>query len=238
MATFMTHDLGEQFLVQTAFAPLGTRMEVLEADALYTQTGHGDGEKCLHSSSGTDDPFASVAAGDYLYLAGGTDNEVTAGVYEVASVGGDDENVLLSSDPYAGNVASGIVVLRQYRFAIGLDRRGTLLENHSITSAESFEEDGTSYARQLVCPMDSSNWTIRQESTTLDYEALSAQVTFTAGGTDWHANTTAFLVAFTGTIADPLNEILIASYQFDSSVTLANGESHPFKFYMRFSESS
>jgi len=119
----MLHNGGQQQFLQSYFAPLGTLLEVLESDALYDQAGHGDGAKCLHSAEGTDQPFSTVVAGDYLYLVGGTDNEVTPGVYEVSSVGADKENVLLASDPYDGDVTGGICVLRARKFAMGLDSR-------------------------------------------------------------------------------------------------------------------
>jgi len=237
----MVHNLGEQLLLQGTFAPLGTLLTVIEPDALYDQTGHADGSKCLHSASGTDDPFATVTAGDYLYLVGGTDNEVTAGVYVVASVGADDENVLLSADPYAGDVAGGIVVLLNRKLEIALDARTSPAEADVIGQMEAYEEDGTGYARQGVDPHSSSNWTIALDTTTDDYKATSAQVTFTATettGTDWQTNYNASLVAHTGVIGSEANEVLVATCPFDEGYTLTESKSLYIDVYVRLGEES
>ncbi|HUT14191.1 MAG TPA: hypothetical protein VMY42_27140 [Thermoguttaceae bacterium] len=249
MATYVTHDLGERFLARARFAPFGSAavttpdatdqmyIQVLETDCLYDDAGHADGAKCLHTVAGADAPFATVAAGDHLFLAGGPGATVIAGaISEVASVTAGDESVLLTASPYAGDIAGGIVVMRSLRLAIGLDARTVLSESDTISAAEAYEEDGTGYARVLVDPMDSTKWTIDQDATTADYQATSVQVAFTAGGTNWQANRNAFLVAFTGTLAAPANAVLIASIQFSDPVTVGNGESHPFKFRLRFSE--
>lgn len=235
------HDDGEQFLLQTAFAPLGTRMQVVAEECWYDHADHADGAKCLHNVGGAAAPFATVAAGDYLYLAGTA--EVTEGVYEVASVGGDDENVLLSSAPTANvdagtNVVGGVVALRSYRYAIGLDSRTVLAERDGIATAESYEETLGSYARQLVCPMDSGKWTIAKDAVTEDYQATSAQVLFTPVAVNYGANNNAFVVAFTGTVASPSNEVLLSTFAFGSSITVEVGQSLPVQYRFRLTESS
>ena len=230
----MVHNLGEQLLLQGTFGTL----TVLEADALYDQAGHGDGAKCLHSASGADDPFSTVAAGDYLYLVGGSDNEVTAGSYVVASVGGDDENVLLSADPYAGDVAGGIVVLPGRRLEIALDARTSPAEADVIGQMEAYEEDGTGYARVAVDPDVADTWTIALDTTTSDYKATSAQVEFAATAADWQTNYNASIVARTTAAEDIATSVLVATCPFPEGYTVGNGKSLYIDVYVRLGEES
>ena len=225
VAPNMIHNTGQQQFLQSYFSPLGTLLTVIEADALYDQTGHADGAKCLHSASGTDDPFTTVVAGDYLYLVGGTDNEVTAGVYVVASQGADVENGLLSSDPYAGDVAGGIVVLLARKFRMGLDARAAASVADTAAGVSGYVEDGTGYSSVSLDPHSSSNWTIAWDSTEGAYTATSAVCTFTATSTDWQGNRYFHIISHTGTLAAPAGEVLIASMSLGSTVTVGNGKS-------------
>jgi len=244
MATYVTHDLGERFLARGRFAPLSTEMlTVISANCIYDDAGHGDGGFCVHTAGGAAAPFAVVLATDHVYIVGGTTAPLTAGEYHVNAVGGDNENILLSASAGADNLVGGVVVLRGYRLAIGLDSRTEINESNTITAAEAYEEAGTDYQRVLVDPLDAASWVIDQDADSGDYQMTSAQVTFTAGAADWTAYRNAFLVAFTGVYpAAPstamAGEILIASIQFTNPVTLGNGESHPFKFQLRVSEAA
>jgi len=146
---------------------LNRGMGVIEPDASFDLTGHEDGEICLYSTAGTQDSFVGLAAGDMLYLVGGLDNEVTPGLYEVASVGGDYENVLLTAAPYAGDVTGGIVVFRvlQKRLALALDNRSALSVTDTAAGLASYEEDGDGYARVVLDPMDSATGRFRIAAT-------------------------------------------------------------------------
>ena len=238
------HDLGEQFILQGIFAPLGTLMEVLCEDCSFVHVGLTLADV---DAAGTAFVATRIAAGDRLYLAGGTDNEVTPGVWiENARVNND--SVTLTTTAQAGGVAGGIVAMRMRRLAIGLDMRTVLYEPDTITAPEAYEEDGTDYSvvpgvkdgagRQIVDPMNSANWTIAQDATTGDYQATSAQVTFTAGAADWQANRNAFLVAFTGSVGTPANEVLLSSVAFDNPITLGNGQSLSLQYRIRLRESA
>jgi len=238
MATWITHDLGEQFLARGRFYPLGAQLfTVVAANAAYTQAS-----KTLTMTG--EFTAADVEVGGKLYIVGGdATRNVTAGIYEIATRPNDNSVTLTTDAQPAGNVATGVVVLQAWRMCIALDARTVISESDTIAAVEAYEEDGTDYRRQLVDPLNSASWTIDQDAESGDYQATSAQVTFTAGAADWQANRNAALIAFTGAyVAAPstalANEILIASLQFDNSVTLGNGESHPFKFRLRFSEAA
>jgi hypothetical protein len=216
----MLHRLGQNEVLTAFFAPESLYMEPLEVDALYDQADHADGAKCLHSASGTDDPFDDVTAGDYLYLIGGTNNEVTPGIYVVASVGADVENVLLSADPYAGDVASGIVVFRGYLLQLALDNRSALSTNDTAAGLASYEEDGGGYARVDLNPY-ASNWTIAYDSNEDAYTAESVVATFTASDATWQANRNMALVLQYGAAG----EVLIGSMSLGGAVTVADTKS-------------
>jgi len=203
---------------------LNRGMGVIEPDASFDLTGHEDGEICLYSTAGTQDSFVGLAAGDMLYLVGGLDNEVTPGLYEVASVGGDYENVLLTAAPYAGDVTGGIVVFRvlQKRLALALDNRSALSVTDTAAGLASYEEDGDGYARVVLDPMDSGNWTVSYSSDQDAYMAVSAVCTFTASGTNWQANRNMALVSYVGPLATPTSEVLIGSMSLGGAVTVAD----------------
>lgn len=234
----MVHDDGEQLLLQGIFSPLGTLATVIEEDLLYDQTGHADGEKCLHAASVGGSAFADVSSGDYIYLVGGTDNEVSASTYEVSSVGADAENALLKSDPYAGDVTGGVVALRNRRLLIALDTRTDPSETDTIGQMEAYEEDGAGYSRSDVDPHNTSNWTISRDSDSGDYRATSATVSFKASGTGWQPNYNASLVAYTGAIGNESNETLIATCPFgdDGPITVGNGKTFYTDIYVSIGE--
>jgi hypothetical protein len=237
------HDLGEQQMLQGMFAPLGTLAEVLCQDCSFV---HGTLTLADVDTAGT---FTStVLIGDKLYLVGGTDNEVVPGIWEVATVPGAN-SVTLTVTAHAGGVAGGVVPLRSRRLAIGLDARTALAETDTIATAEAYEEDGTGYSyshagyadngpRRIVNPMDSTKWTIAQDADTGDYQATSAQVTFTAGGTNWQANRNAFLVSFTGLLNAPANEVLLSSVALNDPITVADAQSLILQFRLRLREAS
>jgi len=233
------HDLGEQFLLRGVFAPLGTLMEVLCEDCSWV---HGTLTLADVDAAGTAFVATRIAAGDRLYLAGGTNNEVTAGVY-IVNARVNNDSVTLTTSPQAAGTAGGIVVLRMRRMAIGLDARTTLSETDTITAAEAYEEDGTGdgasgAGRHLVDPMNSASWTIAQDSDTGDYQATSAQVTFEATDADWQANRNAFLCAFTGSVGTPASEVLISSVAFADPITVGNGQSLSLQYRVRLREAT
>jgi hypothetical protein len=254
MATFITHDLGRRFLARSRFAPLGgvavaspdatdqMFLEVLAKDCSYIDTGDGHGEKAIHAIPDAGTPFATVAAADHLYLVGGPGaTTIAGGISHVASVGADKRDFLISTtSPYAGNIASGIVVMRSWRLCIALDARTEIHATDTIATMEAAEEDGSGYARKLVDPMDSASWTITQDTVSGKYQATAAQVVWTADTpetTAWQTNRNTSLIAFTGLITAPANEILIASYQFEPPVVaLTAGQVWPIQFRMRFGE--
>jgi hypothetical protein len=242
----MLHNLGEQALLQGMFSPAGTMFTVLSTDAAY-------GHELAILTAGTNGDFASVAAGDFIYVVGGEQGAriTTPGAYEVHDVNAAAEPDTLEFGTSAGaadingnvTVTGGITVLRQKRLAIALDARQSPAEADVIGQMEAYEEDGAGYGvsgagRQMVCPNDSTNWTIALDSTTNDYKATSAQVTFAATDTDWQANYNASLVMFDGTIASPTNEVLIATAPFDDPITVADGKSMYVDIYIRLGEES
>jgi len=243
----MVHNLGEQLLLQGTFAPLGTLLTVISTDASYVH-----GTKTL--TAGADGAFATVSGeseadaedGDYIYVVGGEAGGVlaTPGCYLVDTVttAANPDTLVFDADINGGvSVTGGISVLLARKLEIALDARTSPAEADVIGQMEAYEEDGTGYARQSVDPHNSSNWTIALDTTTDDYKATSAQVTFTATattGTDWQTNYNASLVAHTGVIGSEANEVLVATCPFDEGYTLSEGKSLYIDVYVRLGEES
>jgi len=248
------HDSGEELILNRIFEPAFTTYPwmVIAKDCSYDDAGGAQDRYLTDRDTGG---FANVSVNDYVYLCGGytaAGTSVTSGYYRI-DVKTDASNVSLTTDATADNadITGGIVVIRTHNFCIGLDRRTSLFENDTVAAAESYEEDGTDYYRQLVDPDDATNtfWTVQQDNDTGDYEALSDEVTFTAGDADWHANRNAFLVAglcdtdHTDTSLhsdadDWSNDVLISSVPFAEPITVGNGQNLGVSFRVRLQEAS
>jgi len=229
------HDTGQQFFLNSIFAPFGTYATCICQDCSYTTATN-----TLADVDAANTAFADVEVGDKVYLCGGTDNEATAGLYTVAT-NADNDTITTTEEVQAGNVAGGIVVLIGRKFAMGLDRRSSLLGTDTAALVSALEEDGTGYARVDLNPMLTSNWTIALDSDYDDYTAASAICTFTATavtGIDWQSNRNYFIMAHTGTLAAPANEVLIASLSLGDPVTVAASKSITLRYTSRIKETA
>ena len=238
------HNLGEQALLQLIF---GLQFTTFSWQVL------ADNCSCVHATKTLTDDDGGAAIGAYatatdlLYLVGGETPKVTAGYYTVASITSTDIIVLTGSPcSTANDIEGGITVIREHNFGIGLDARNTLAEADTTATAEAYEEDGTDYVRYQADPL-SSEWTVALNATSLDYEATSSQVTFTAGAADWQANKNAFLVmglcdtnasgtAANSVAADWSNDVLLSSVPFDDPITVGNGQSLPLQVVWKLTE--
>jgi hypothetical protein len=254
-----THDLGEQALLQLIFGLQFTTFswQVVANDCSF-DLADGTQDKYITDEDGGD-PFANMLAGDKIYLCGGytaAGTSVTPGYY-TTDVVTDANNISLTADATAGNtdITGGIVAIRTHNFGIGLDARPTLAEADTTATAEAYEEDGTDYYRYIQDPIE-SKWTIAQNATSLDYEATSTQVTWTAGAADWQTNKNAFLVmgladvatdvtrATTGDGAgsaqgdDWSNDVLLSSVAFDDPILTGSGQTLPLQIVWKLTEES
>ena len=245
------HDLGEELMLNILFEPAFTTYswQLLTVNAAYTYA-----TKTLTGPDAAN--FAQyLSVDDYIYVVGGykAGSASLTGSYSRVATNADDDTVTLTTHPTGatGDLDGGIVVIRPINFCIGLDARTSLFENDTVAAAESYEEDGTDYYRELVDPIDATNtfWTVQQDTDTGDYEALSDEVTFTAGGTNWQANRNAFLVAglcdtdatstsLHSVAANWSHDVLISSVAFDEPITVGNGQNLGVSFRVRLQEAS
>ncbi len=248
----ITHDLGEQAVLQLLFGLQFTTFswQILTHNAAYTHA-----TKTL-AGPAADDFAKYLSVDDVIYVVGGYDvGEVATpltGSYGVVATNADDDTVTLDDAPTAGdgNLDGGVVIIRTHNFGLGLDARNALAEADTTATCEAYEEDGTDYVRYIVDPLE-SKWTIAQNATSLDYEATSTQVTWTAGAADWQANKNAFLVmgladtdaTSTRDLTDSgpagtdwSNDVLLSSVPFDDPITVGNGQSLPLQIVWKLTE--
>ena len=176
--------------------------------------------KVLGDSSNS---LGSKTDGDWLYVTGGYDSQVTAGMYQIATRT-DDDNVVLESSCQVGNVAGGIVAIRMKKLCLGLDARSAASVNDTAAGVSGYEEDGDGYIA-FDLPQGDDDWTIAWDSTEGAYTATSSSCTFTASGTNWQGNRYFFVESYTGTPDVRSNSVLIASMSLGSTVTVGNGKS-------------
>jgi len=250
----ITHDLGENALLQLIFGLQFTTFswQILTHNAAYTHA-----TKTL-TGPGADDFAQYLSIDDVIYVVGGYDVGAVAtpltGSYGVVASNADDDTVTLDDAPTAGDgdLDGGVVIIRTHNFGIGLDARPSLAEADTTATCEAYEEDGTDYYRYVMDPLE-SKWTIAQNATSLDYEATSTQVTWTAGAADWQTNKNGFLVmgladtdaTSTRDITDSgvagtdwSNDILLSSVAFDDPISLGNGQTLPLQVVWKLTEES
>ena len=103
----LLHNTGQQFILQNAFGPLTDNLTVLCEDCSYTTATN-----TLADVDTANTAFATVIIGDKIYVAGGTDNEATPGLYTVAS-NADNDTVASSQWALITGPRSLVVMLRQ-----------------------------------------------------------------------------------------------------------------------------
>ena len=249
------HNLGEQALLQLIFGLQFTTFswQVVANDCSFDLADGAQDKYITDRDAGT--LFANMLAGDLIYLCGGYTaggTSVTPGYY-TTDVVTDGYNISLTTNPAGVDITGGIVAIRTHNFGIGLDARPSLAEADTKATAEAYEESGTGYYRYIVDPIE-SKWTVALNATTKDYEATSAQVTFTASAADWQNNRNAFLVmgladvatdatrATTGDGAgsdqtdDWSNDVLLSSVALRDPITVGDGQSLPIQMVIAVSE--
>ena len=87
-------------------------------------------------------------------------------------------------------------------------------------------------------PHNSALWTIALDSDYDDYTAVSATCTFTASDALWQANKNLFIMAHTGTLAAPANEVLIASISLGDPITLGDTQNFTAQYTARVKETA
>jgi len=226
----MLHNAGQQEILNGYFASPGTNWEVLGTDCSWdvgtltlTDTLGGAVFAATNVLGDSENSLGDKTDGDWLYLAGGYDNQITSGMYQIATRT-DDNNVVLETSCDVADVAGGIVAIRMKKLAMGLDGRSAASVGDTAAGVSGYEEDGTGYIAYDL-PQGDDDWTIAWDSDEGAYTATSSTCTFTASGTNWQGNRYFFITSYTGTPDERSNEVLLASMSLGNTVTLKNGKS-------------